>query len=270
VLEKFSKSHFILPPGAGAPDLSKRGVLDLFSGSKRHARYCIKIGFAWVLTYEYNDDPKNQNLLESDVRDEIETLLRGHAFLCLGAGPVCSSLSRAVTPAVRDKAHPYGLKDISDKMKAKVREGNSFGIWMSKLVNEFHAQLCIWIENPDSSFLWLLPEWRRIFRNNVLGYAKLDYCRFGAPWRKRTRFATNMSNLVGIRALCTRDHAHTVLRGHSSKGGLWTKIAEPYPHAIANILSISAAIECGILRAKLDVVKSSHVATRRAQATGKF
>jgi len=48
------------------------------------------------------------------------------------------------------------------------------------------------------------------------------------------------------------------------------RLQNPTPHAVANILALSTAIDCGILRAKIDIDKTSHVATRRAQATGKF
>ena len=43
-----------------------------------------------------------------------------------------------------------------------------------------------WVENPDSSWLWK-REVGKVFTNTV----RLDYCQFGAPYRKRTRLATN-------------------------------------------------------------------------------
>jgi len=45
----------------------------------------------------------------------------------------------------------------------------------------------IWfIENPDSSMLW-----RRRISEPFPFYVRLDYCQYGKPYRKRTRFATN-------------------------------------------------------------------------------
>ena len=43
-----------------------------------------------------------------------------------------------------------------------------------------------WVENPDSSWLWK-REVGKVFTNTV----RLDYCQYGAPYRKRTRLATN-------------------------------------------------------------------------------
>ena len=42
------------------------------------------------------------------------------------------------------------------------------------------------IENPDSSMLW-----RRAVGDPLTPTVRLDYCQFGALYRKRTRLATN-------------------------------------------------------------------------------
>ena len=191
-------------------------------------------------------------------------------FIVLGAGPVCSSLSRAVNPPVRDAQHPYGLPHISENMKIKVAIGNSFAIWVAKLVELSHSYVHIWVENPDGSFLWQLPPWHSLFSKNHLHITKFDYCRFGAPWRKRTRFANNLKCICNLSVLCTRDHTHTVLKGCNSKGILWTKVAEPYPHAVANSVALACAVSVGWMRANLDIEKSAHVACKRAAKTGRY
>ena len=52
-----------------------------------------------------------------------------------------------------------------------------------------------WVENPDSSALWR-REVGKVFTSTV----RLDYCQYGAPYRKRTRLATNATYTP--RALC--------------------------------------------------------------------
>ena len=42
---------------------------------------------------------------------------------------------------------------------------------------------------------------------------RVDYCRFGTPWRKRTRVALNIPKLRGLRRLCACEKPHVQLRG---------------------------------------------------------
>jgi len=74
---------------------------------------------------------------------------------------------------------------------------------------------------------------------------RLDYCRFGAPWRKRTAFFTNINGLEGVKCFCTGGHEHQVLRGASPSGVMWTKVAEPYPHHVADLLATAISHAAG-------------------------
>lgn len=188
----------------------------------------------------------------------------------MGAGPVWSSLSRAIDPPVRNNTHLYGIPDMRETMKTKVAQGNSFALYVAKLVHKVHLVATIWVENPDSSFLWLLPPWQSPIDRGILHIAKIDYCRFGAPWRKRTRFATNAIALKGIRCLCTRDHAHIVLKGTSLCGLAWTKVAEPYPHGVAKVLAAACSLGAGWTEVWPNVDATAASACKRARATGKF
>ena len=58
-------THFVLPAGVQRPDLDQPGALDMWSGCRRFAYYCVQHGAAWVLTYDYLDDAVGQDLLES-------------------------------------------------------------------------------------------------------------------------------------------------------------------------------------------------------------
>jgi hypothetical protein len=64
-----------------------------------------------------------------------------------------------------------------------------------EIINYFkniNPSLIWFIENPDSSLLWK--------RFNFPEYVRLDYCQYGAPYRKRTRIATNIQWIP--KALC--------------------------------------------------------------------
>ena len=97
-------SRFLRPKGSrrdSAWTPTGPGVLCLFSGSKRWASRMLERGAPWVLCYELLDDPIGQDLACKKVQAEVEALLLKGAFMQLGAGPVCSSFSTAITPPCR-------------------------------------------------------------------------------------------------------------------------------------------------------------------------
>ena len=124
------------------------------------------------------------------------------AVLGIGAAPECASFSRAVVPPVRDAFHPEGKAGISINIEQKERRGNAYSDFCWRVIARAEALgLCFWLENPDGSFLWLMPE----FLRRKLGDPTKSYrCRYGTP---RTRIATN-TELAGCRELCLGGHSH--------------------------------------------------------------
>ena len=116
-------------------------------------------------------------------------------------------------------------------MQAKVALGNLFSDWVAKFLG-----ICLdlgvhfWIENPAGSWMWRQRRWRRLRALAPIGEFLMDYCRWGMPWRKRTRFLTS-GGLASNRLMCTRDHAHVSLRGNLH-GKRLTKAAKPYTHEV--------------------------------------
>eukprot|EP00435_Cladocopium_sp_Y103_P020762 s4288_g5.t1 len=103
-------------------------------------------------------DWKRQSFL--DLYSGRAELIAGGAVSGIGAAPECGSFSRAVTPAVRDRDHPYGKCQLTANMAEKVRQGNSHAPFVLSLVLLcIELGLAYWVENPDGSFLWLLPGW---------------------------------------------------------------------------------------------------------------
>ena len=83
---------------------------------------------------------------------------------------------------------------------------------------------------------------------------RVDFCRFGTPWRKRTRFGTSIPGLRGLRMLCHNDHTHLVLRGMSKVHRRpWTAVAEPYPKGLCNLVASAAIKACGWNQGKLAI-----------------
>ena len=184
--------------------------------------------------------------LGQKVRSKIEFLVSSKVFLHASAAPICSSFSRAITPAVRDRDFPRGLPWVVGAMKQKLIDGNSHSDWLGSFIF-----LCIsvsvgfWVENPDSSHLWNQVIWRKLGADVFANCYRLDFCRYNTPWRKRTRFFTD--NCVrGLRHICKGGHQHRVLRGRSATHKLpWTKVAEPYPKGLCDYLAWSCCVRYG-------------------------
>ena len=243
--------HQLLPPeNSEFPEVlpSTSIYLDLFSGEKGVARWMQHLTPFWILTFELNDGPE-QDLDDLLLRELLTKYLSWGVFVAWGAAPVCASFSQAVCPAVRSKLHPWGLPEgLSANMKEKVERGNSSALWILGLMSlSLWLDILLWVENPDSSFLFRLPPWESLAAtwSDRLGFWKLDYCRFGARWRKRTRIYAN-SVLQGHRSLCTRDHEHIVLRGRKS----WTAVAQAYPTLVCKCIAGGLAWSLGCLGEK--------------------
>ena len=213
----------------------------MFSGNHGVAEELARLTGRWVLTYDIKDSTE-QDLLDPEVQDEVKTLLTNGSAIGVGAAPVCSSMSRAITPAWRSPTFPQGIPGLLPHQQVKVDQGNQFG----KLVAEV-AHLCLelhipfWIENPWASFMWSLPELLKLREKPDVGFWLFDFCRFSAPWRKRTRVLTS-TWLRNQRTLCAGCEKHVLLRGWCKKRTqLYTKLAEPYSRSLSTTLAMALA-----------------------------
>ena len=95
----------------------------------------------------------SEGLLDVSVQQHIAAMVDAGCFVSAQAGPVCSSFSRAVRPAVRSAEKPEGLDVTTEAMAKKVAIGNAMAEWLAELVRKFClAGLPFWIENPAGSF----------------------------------------------------------------------------------------------------------------------
>ncbi|CAL1164508.1 unnamed protein product [Cladocopium goreaui] len=216
-----------------------------------------------------------QNLLDEQVQKSIFDLLEAGAFLGAGAAPGCCSFSRAITPAVRDHQHPFGRAPLSEHMTRKVQQGNGHAAFVLKVILFcLKHQLVYWVENPDGSWLWLLPPWVESGIARAERAYRFDMCRYQTPWRKRTRILTN-TRFAGVREICQGGHSHQFLRGRSSLHRCcWTKVAQTYPMSLSRRLAFEMGRAAGLRRdevGRLDVAacaKSSSPRIGEAQNPG--
>ena len=238
LLRAVPRGQFIFPSGSDPETLlTLPGHLDLFSGSRRAALALARQTKRWVLCFDILHSPK-EDLLDSQVQSDLLVLLQEGCFLSLTGGPVCSSFSRAVCPPVRSRKFPAGLPHVSGNMATKVAIGNSMANWLAEFCRAaLLLGIIIWVENPSGSFIWLMPAWRDLIEEFSLRCFYTDYCRWGTPWRKRTKFFGNFS-AAGLKLLCQCTSGHVQLRGYGRRHGMsWTKAAEAYPHSLCRFLA---------------------------------
>ena len=170
--------------------------------------------------------------------------------------PPCCSFSSAVTPRVRSPRFPRGLPWLVGKRRAKVLEGNSHAEWCRRLIDLCEkAKVSWWLEQPDTSMMWRLREFRRFRAPDSQHVWRGDFCYFGTAWRKRTRVACS-NELAGRRHFCRCLVPHVVLRGRKpGTNESWTAVAQPYPKEFARTLAEGVAREAGwsSSRRRLDI-----------------
>lgn len=255
IFEYFGKDQFILSNGCPWPPSSK-GFLDIYSGKKGFAKAAVRYGAPWVLTIDILDGPQC-DVLEPRVRQKLKFLIESGCFHHVSFAPICSSFSRAMTPAVRNLEFPQGVAGISRKMFNKIQTGNAHSRWVAATV-----RLCIkhaihfWVENPDSSFIWWQPEWQSLSPLRHSNCMRIDFCTHGTPWRKRTRFFVGGNSVFsGFKSFCKGSHRHVLLRGRAKgKKACMTKLAEPYPKSLCSLLAHGVCNQLGLFRGPSSLV----------------
>ena len=79
-----------------------------------------------------------------------------------------------------------------------------------------------------------MPHWVAFLKNTNTHVFRTDYCRWGAPWRKRARFATLGLLASPVEMLCRGGHTHRWL--HKSRGCADPSVAAAYPAPLAAAL----------------------------------
>ena len=239
--------------------LNEPGALDLYSGKGGVAKAMVKGGCPWVLSFEILRSTSEDLLVAETQRKLIDLILLG-AFKTVGSALVCKSFSVAVTPPVRNQRFPRGVPWMSSGMREKVRDGNAMSDFQAELhltCEKAEPRVFFWTENPDPSWLWRQRKHRKFRDPGADAVARVDFCRFGTAWRKRTRIANNIPSLQGLRMFCTCSRAHVRLRGqHPTLKKPWTAVAQPYPRGFAKLLA-GACLDAARWSQKLDIAGCS-------------
>jgi hypothetical protein len=102
-------------------------------------------------------------------------------------------------------AHTRGVRDLilADSIISKTWEIIEYFL-------QLHSTMLYFIENPDSSLLW-----KRQVSAPFPHRVRLDYCTYGAPFRKRTKLATNSQYTP--KPFCNPHTCHACVGGRHRK-----------------------------------------------------
>ena len=258
----FEKNQFVSSKEFSNLDAALKsgpGILDLYSGSGGIARACASSFGCWVLTFDIKNG-SSQDLSCPMLQERLLSLIRRGAFRAMVAGPVCASFSAAVTPPCRTFQYPAGVPWCSLKQQAKNTLGNEQLRFVQRLVRAcLRHKVRFVVENPNGSWMWKQVgelSWDDIMAHPGVGDLKVDYCMFGCPWQKRTRFRTDLQ-LRDQKLFCTSGQKHVRLRGRCKEKGVnYTQLAEPYPRPLCHGIATAIGLDCNYfvgLKKKLDI-----------------
>ena len=173
-------------------------LLELFSGTKSVGKVAEKLGYE-VVSLDLKDADINCDILEWDY-----TTYSVNYFDIVWASPPCTEYSRAKTTGVR-----------------KINDANKIVLRTLEIIEYLNPTYFI-IENPQTG---LLKEQSFMFG---IPYKDIDYCKYGMPYRKRTRLWNNVFNWEP-KPLCKRDcnsmignrHKETAQRMPNGKKEEW-------------------------------------------------
>ncbi|CAK0820931.1 unnamed protein product [Prorocentrum cordatum] len=160
-----------------------------------------------TLVYEILYGP-GADVSQRAVQDHILDFVRSASILFVWIGLPCTTYSRARAGGagpgpVRSTSRPLGLDGLSAKDVQKIADANAltrFTIRLLKCCRQHNVRAVL--ENPRTSILWHVPGIRRL--QDFFGFFKVevDYCRYGAKWRKGTTLLCNFEDATALEAKC--------------------------------------------------------------------
>ena len=181
--------------------MSKKIILELFKGSGSITNYYKDDPNVEVISLDF--DPKYKPDICCDIMNwDYKTYPVNH-FDIIWASPECNIYSTLQYTHIgrkwKDKEH------LIDEQKKHIK----FMLKTIEIIEYFNPDF-YYIENPDKSMIW-----NYIIDNDISKkYVRVDYCKFGFNYRKRTKILTNK---ILDNVLCDKPK-HDIKIGFQKKG----------------------------------------------------
>ena len=223
-------------------------VVELFSGSARFSRAAARQGWL-VIAFDWRNG-KLYDLSHRPTQRTVSGRIQARWVAFVLAGMPCQSWSRArMQPGGLQMLRSYdelmGMAELKyESERGKILNGNEIMFFSVRVAT---ACLAVFVpfalENPWPSLIWLTKGMTRLAAHCFVQEAWVDFCMYGKPWRKSTKFLLGFCNPAFLERKCRNGvclksgHPHQLFSGrHPVSKVFWTALAEPYPRGLCTNL----------------------------------
>ncbi|CAE7255209.1 unnamed protein product [Symbiodinium sp. CCMP2592] len=132
-----------------------------------------------------------------------------------------------------------GVSHLPQGVFEEVTLDNRFSAWIGAAVASLRPEIAFYVVAPDSSFVWRAPALSEFADPAGTQLCRVDLCRYGSPWQKRSRIASNGA-IAGLRLFCKCDVMHRRLRGRVAlAASVRVGWLQPEPLAVARVSKVA-------------------------------
>lgn len=148
----------------------------------------------------------------------LHHIIAHYHVIFIHAAPPCGTCSKAREipcgpdggpKQLRSAQYPSGLPHLDSQDLERIQLANALYNGLTKFLTECTLQGIPWsVENPTSSYLWLIPCFADLIANTPSRFYNYDTCAWGSSRKLRRSFLSTLPDMCGIEAQCPGNHEH--------------------------------------------------------------